>query len=426
MPNKLKLKILKTEYFKNIYNQAILVFIAQLIPVIFSPVIARLYNENAIAEITGLISFSSILLVFSSLKIENAIVLEKEDRKAEQIVFLTVLLSFSYAIIAFFGILFFEEEIAKVFKINTVIKFVPLYILSYSLLNILNFWFVRVKKFKLKAYSKVIESITYLMFLLSLYYLIGNNQLGLALGKILGVLIALIILYKYSSLKLKKTSFKNLKDILIKYKDFPLHNAPSNLINVIGLQLIVVFIGVYFSKENFGYFGLANMIILLPISFISQSVGSIFFQKVSENYISKDYSQLTKTFYQTFFLLLAIAIPVFLIIFFGSEFIFSFVYGENWLMSGKIASLLAIVFLFQMTISPLGIFLIAINKVKINAYWQYGRFIFMAILMFLLLNEFKVSFLSFIFYYSISVAFVYIVYLGIIIMQLRALKNEFN
>ena len=416
------MKILKTEYFKNIYNQAILVFIAQLIPIIFSPIIARLYDENAIAEITGLISFSSILLVFSSLKLENAIVLEKDNEKAKQIVVLVVLLTLIYTLVSFFGISTFKNEITKVFKINKVINYVPIYILSYSLLNILNFWFVRVKKFKLKAYSKLIESISYILFLISLYYIIGYNHFGLALGKIFGVSVALIILYKYSALKLKKTQFKTFKSILIKYRDFPLHNAPSNFVNVIGLQLIVLFIGIYFSKENFGYFGLANMIILLPISFISQSVGSVFFQKISENFISKNYKQLKKTFYQTLTLLALIGFSAFLVIYFGSEYIFTTVYGENWLISGKIAKILSIVFLFQMTISPLGVLLIAINKVKINAYWQYGRFVFMTILMFLLLNEFKVSFLSFIYYYSFAVAFVYIVYLVIMITELKKLR----
>ncbi len=416
------MKIIKTEYFKNIYNQAILVFIAQLIPIIFSPIIARLYDENAIAEITGLVSFSSILLVFSSLKIENAIVLEKDNDKAKQIILLAFILTFFYSILSFFGISIFKEKIAQVFKINKIIDYVPIYILSYSLLNILNYWFVRIKKFKLKAYSKLIESISYLLFLTILFYSIGYNDFGLALGKIIGVFIALVMLYKYSDLKFKKTNFQSFKSLLIKYRDFPLYNAPSNFVNVIGLQLIILFIGIYFSKENFGYFGLANMIILIPISFISQSVGSIFFQKISENYISKNYIQLRKTFYQTLTLLAIIAFSVFLIIYFGSEMIFTIVYGDNWIMSGKIAKILSIVFLFQMTISPLGVFLIAINKVKINAYWQYGRFVFMALIMFLLLSKFKVPFLSFIYYYSFAVGFIYIIYLVIMILELKKLK----
>lgn len=416
------MKIIKSEYFKNIYNQAILVFIAQLIPVIFSPLIARLYDENAIAEITGLVSFSSILLVFSTLKLENAIVLEEQNTKAKQIVLLTIILTFVYALISFFGISIFKSKITQTFKINKIIDYVPIYILSYSLLNILNYWFVRAKKFKLKAYSKLIESVIYVLFLIAIYFIFGDNVFGLALSKIIGVTIALVILYKYSGLKLKATNFNTFKDIIIKYKDFPLHNAPSNFVNVVGLQLIILFIGTYFSKENFGYFGLANMIILVPISFISQSVGSIFFQKISENFISKNYIQLKKTFYQTLGLLTLIGFTVFLIIYFGSEFIFTKIYGENWLTSGKIAKILSIVFLFQMSISPLGVLLIAINKVKINAYWQYGRFIFMAILMYLLLNEFKVSFFSFIYYYSFAVAFVYIVYLVIMVIQLKKLK----
>lgn len=417
------MKVLNTEYFKNIFNQAVLVLIAQLIPIVLSPIITRLYDENAVAEITGLVSFSSILLVFSSLKIENAIVLENDNSKAKEVVLLTMALSVIYAIISIVIVLVFQDQIAKIFKVTRIIKYIPLYILSYSLLNILNFWFVRLKKFKLKAYSKLIESIFYVIILCLLYSVIGKNQYGLAFGKIFGVLIAFLTLFKYSKIKIKRVPIVNLKKLLIKYKEFPIHNAPSNLINVIGLQLLIVFIGAYFSKENFGFFGLANMVILIPISFISQSVGSIFFQKISENFILKKYSFVKKTFYQTLIMLLIIAVPIYIIIYSFSEQLFVFVYGENWLMSGKIAKMLALVFLFQMTVSPLGVFLIAINKVKVNAYWQYGRFIFMGVVMYILLNQIKVPFLSFIYFYSFAVAFVYIAYLIIMIVELNKLQE---
>ncbi len=166
------------------------------------------------------------------------------------------------------------------------------------------------------------------------------------------------------------------------------------------------------------------MIILIPISFISQSVGSIFFQKVSESYLLKDYKTLKKTFYHTLGVLFAIAAPAFVILYFFGEVLFTYIFGDNWLMSGKIAKMLSLVFLFQLVVSPLGIVLIAINKVKINAYWQYGRFVFMVVVMYILLNEIKVPFLSFIGYYSIAVAFVYGVYLIIMILQIRKLTNE--
>ena len=196
--------VFKNNYFKDIFNQATLVFVAQLIPVVFSPIISRIYNEEAIAEITGLISLSSILMVFSSLKLENAIVIEKDTNKAKQIISTCFLIITIYSLLVLIIIILFNETLINVFKLDSTIYLVPIYIFIFSLLNVLNFWFVRIKKFKLKAISKIIESIIYILFSISLFFLIGNNQIGLALGKILGVIIALIVLYKLSSLKLGK------------------------------------------------------------------------------------------------------------------------------------------------------------------------------------------------------------------------------
>lgn len=415
------MKILKNSYFKDIFNQALIVLIAQLIPVIFSPVISRLYDENAIAEITGMISLSSILLVFSSLKLENAIVLEKEESSAIDVLYLSIFIAIVYSVIVGGLIYLFEDIIIRTFKIDKIINVVPFYIISYSVLNVLNFWFVREKRFRLKAYSKLIETTIYIIFSVVLYCLIGNNTYGLAIGKALGVFIALIVLFNFLRINFHKVDLNKLKVLFLKYKEFPLYNAPSNFINVIGLQLLVLFIGANFSKENFGYFGLANMIVLIPISLVSQSVSSIFFQKISENYIQKNYKQIKKVFFETFLMLVAVAFPLFIILLIFSEDIFSKVFGENWLMSGQVSKRLSLVFLFQLVISPLGVLLIAINKVRLNAYWQYGRFFFVGVLMIFMLNYCKTPFLKFITYYTWAVAFVYSFYLVIIIVQVKKL-----
>ena len=58
---------------------------------------------------------------------------------------------------------------------------------------------------------------------------------------------------------------------------------PSSLINVLSLQILIIFLGIYYSKTEVGFFGLANMVILLPISFVGQAITSIFFQKIVED-----------------------------------------------------------------------------------------------------------------------------------------------
>jgi len=412
---------IKSGYFRDIVNQAGLVIIAQLIPVILSPILSRIYDEKAIAEITGLMAFSSLLIVFSTLKLENAIVVEKEDRKARQLVVLSAMVALFFTIFTMLLVLVLKPYIINSFEIQNVVYYVPLYILFFALLNILNFWFVRIKKFKVKAYSKIIENVSYVGFAIALYYMVGNNEYGLAAGKIIGVGIALSILLIISKIKLKRYSWASHKKLLKDYREYPLHYAPSSFVNVIGLQILVIFIGTFFTKEELGYFGLANMVILLPIAFITQSVGSIFFQKTSEHINEGNGKQAKKVFYQTLGMLTIIAIPAFLFLYFGSTYLFPVIFGSNWVVTGIIAKLLAVVFLSQIIVGPISIVLISLGKIKLNAIWQYGRFIVMTLYMLSLVYIFKMDFLEFIEWYAYGAATIYLFYFLIINGEIRKL-----
>lgn len=369
-------------------------------------------------------SLSSILLVFSTFKLENAIVTEKEDARANQLMVIAAGIAMLFAILTLVLVLVFEQQIAESFKIQKSVRFVPFYVLFLSALNIINFWFVRKKKFKLKAYSKIIENGSYVTFACALYYLIGSNEFGLAMGKFVGVFIALLLLFAFSRLKFERNGWETYKSLLFDYKEFPLHYMPSSFVNVMSLQILIVFIGIYFSKEQLGYFGLANMVVLLPISFITQSVGTIFFQKMSEQ-INNGKGQMAKrTFAQTLLMLAAIGIPAFLVLYFGSIYLFPFVFGADWETTGVIAQLLAVVFLSQIIVGPISIVLISLKKIKLNAYWQYGRFVVMLLYMLSLVYFFDLDFLSFVRWYAYGAAALYTIYLLIIVNEVRVLRDE--
>lgn len=383
-----------------------------------------MYDQNAMAEITGLMAISSILLVFSTFKLENAVVTEKKDERANQLITLAIGIAILFSLITILLVVFFEDKIAESFKIQNTIKFVPFYVLFLSALNIINFWFVRVKKFNLKAYSKIIENGSYVTFACALYFISGKNEFGLALGKFVGVSIALALLFSFSKLKLTIESWPKYKSLLIDYKEFPLHYMPSSFVNVMSLQILIIFIGIYFSKEQLGYFGLANMVVLLPISFITQSVGTIFFQKMSEQINNGKGQMAKKTFAQTLGMLVSIGIPAFLVLYFGSEYLFPLIFGSDWETTGKIAKLLAVVFLSQIIVGPISIVLISLKKIKLNAYWQYGRFLIMLLYMLSLVYFFDLDFLSFVKWYAFGAATMYSIYLLIIINEVRVLKDE--
>tara|TARA_R110000744_G_scaffold156176_1_gene271747 strand:+ start:71 stop:1393 length:1323 start_codon:yes stop_codon:yes gene_type:complete len=406
---------LRTDYLKNIVGQAGIVFIAQLIPIIFSPFISRIYDENALAEVTGMVSLSSIFLVFSNFKLGEAIVIEKDEYKARQLMVLIFAINVFVLLFGTLILFLFNDFFIRSFKIDHIIYFVPIFIMFYSLFGTFDAWFVRQKKFKNRAFAKIIESISYLTFAFSLYFFIGQNTYGLALGKIIGIVLAVFFLIKLSQFKFPKYSWGDLKLLLVKYKEFPLHSMPSNFINVISLQILVIFLGLFYSKSEVGFFGLANMVILAPISFVSQAVSSIYFQKIVEDINKNNFRLAYNTFLKTFFLLTVIAIPGFIILWFFSDTIIPYVFGDNWVLTGKIAKALAPVFLIQIVVSPISsATLISYRKIKLNAIWQYSRFIFMGIGLWVMASIYKLDFLDFIEGYSYFTVISYTVYFFVI------------
>ncbi|WP_420600841.1 oligosaccharide flippase family protein [Flagellimonas sp.] len=230
---------------------------------------------------------------------------------------------------------------------------------------------------------------------------------------------------RLSKYKFPKFTFTDLRNLLNKYREFPLHSMPSNFINVISLQILVIFLGLFYSKSEVGFFGLANMVILAPISFVGQAVSSIYFQKITED-VNKDNFRLAyNTFLKTFFLLLSIAIPGFVVLWFFSESLIPFIFGENWVLTGKIAKELSLVFLVQIVVSPIsGPTLIPLGKIKLNAVWQYSRFLFMALSLWMMAAVFKLDFLDFIRGYSFCVVISYTIYLIVIHTIIKSKSGE--
>jgi O-antigen/teichoic acid export membrane protein len=314
------------------------------------------------------------------------------------------------------------DLVVDVFKIENVVQYLPLYIFFFSILNILNSWYVRIRRFRMKAYSKIVENAGYILIAVMIYVLVGQNEFGLAAGKMSGILIALIVLAAVSKLNIKWRPGAY-ASLLRKHREFPLHYMPSSFVNTLGLQMLVLFIGAYYQKEDLGYFGLANMVIIMPISVMTQSVGTIFFQKTSESVNKGQFKDVKSLFFQTGGLLALVAVPAFLILFFGSPYLFPVIFGSNWYITGIIAKFLSLVFLAQIIVGPLSIVLISLKRIRLNALWQYGRFGIMLIYLLFLVHIKELAFIEFIEWYSYGAAIMYACYLLIIYYVVRVSGN---
>ena len=80
--NKTK-QVLKTPFFKNIVTQLLGTGIAQLIPVLATLLLAKLYNPADFALYTNFIAVSAVLMVMVGGNYHFAIVLPKKDNDKE-------------------------------------------------------------------------------------------------------------------------------------------------------------------------------------------------------------------------------------------------------------------------------------------------------------------------------------------------------
>ena len=160
----------------------------------------------------------------------------------------------------------------------------------------------------------------------------GFGVSGLLFGLIAGLLFAVgYLFYAYhdhlsqSFLRLNPSKITLLK----KYKDYPLFNATSGLLNGITMAMPVFFLTYYYTGDIVGYFAIVTRVIDTPLSFISPSVSQVNLKKivdlVNKGQGESVFSYLLKLALSLFALtflpaaVLAIYAPDLCLIFFGDE-----------------------------------------------------------------------------------------------------------
>lgn len=338
--------IIKSEFNRNVFTLISGTTIAQLISIISSLVISRLYTPSDFGVFTLFISISSIFALLLAGRYELAINLPKSDKEGLNVLGLSfkiniiisiflILLSF----ITFFVFDYFFEE-------NTVFKkwlfFIPFVSSFLNIGNIIQNWFVRKKHFKLISYSKVINSIVNngIAILLGL---MTFGAWGIFLGNLFGVIASIlfltVIFYNYYKKDLNKINRKEMNIVSKKYIDLPKTNSFQSLIDAFQIQGITYLMAIFFSNTIIGLYAMTLRLLQAPLFFIITSITQVFYQKASEMYNQgKDIRPLIKN---TIKKTLVIALPlVVLVMIFGPS-VFTFVFGEQWREAGIYARILA-------------------------------------------------------------------------------------
>ncbi len=356
---------LRSEFLK--YTMVLMsgTVVAQLLSVLLSPVITRLYTPEEASELGLYMRIAAFGSALATARYELSMPIMKADghafrifRFALRIMFFALLASSLLILIP----IFYEDA-----RWDRLI-FYGLIAVSIGLLAFFNLgtnWSLRMKKFKTITYAKMGNSIGANVSKILFGYM-GVGYLGLIFGTVIGHIIGNLWFVKSFTQNLKKFKVKAVdtrtKLLAKEHIDFPTINLPHVLVDLGRDLLFALILLNAFGEEEFGLYDHSYRILRLPLVFAGVAVGQVFFQRGAEM-INKGQSVLPMMKRSVGLLAILSIIPFGLIFLYGEE-MFGWVFGKEWSRAGAMSEILSFWLAINFMVSPLSSIPLVLRRQK--------------------------------------------------------------
>lgn len=363
------------------YTKSLLVltggtFIAQLIPIIFYPIIGRLFTPEQIGTAAIFSQIAAILAILVTGGYTYAIFISKSKKEAFNIIILVLLLSvFVLGVISLF-FFFLRDKIYLLFNEVLFVKlfFIPILVALFIVIyQCYNEWCVKNKYFKQLSINKSVNSSS-LSIIETLFGCINSSFLGngMVCGELIGRGISafscLFSIFVKDKGLYRMISLSVIKRCIIKYIRFPQYIMTGKLINSISCAIPLFYLGAVFTKEELGFFSMSNTIIAIPVSIITIAVSDAYRQRANEDY--NKYGSCKEILIKTIVPISIFSLVSFSILFMVSPILFEVILGSQWINAGiytrYLIPMVAISFITEI-VRPT---LIIANKQSYDFIWQ--------------------------------------------------------
>jgi O-antigen/teichoic acid export membrane protein len=331
--------------------------VAQSIGIVTMPIITRLYLPS---EMGILAVYSSVLAIFgigATLRYELAYGLPEENDDAINLFGLSLILlcltTAGFALILLFG----RDLLVNAFDLGVIEQYTWFLLIGFfgmGLYTTLNYWAVRQRDYKRITYTKINQGAggSVCKILLGI---LAFGPVGLIIGHIVSQIAGITTLaramWKKERENLKAISWSRMKSVAKTYKSFPVFNFPASIVNTMSLQLPPLMLLALYDSEVVGFYALAHMLVVLPGSLISGSMGQAYLGEASK--MVRERSQGLRSLYvRTLKHLFAIGVPLIGIPALFAPFVTPFIFGGAWTEAGWYCWPLAVIAIVGFACSP--------------------------------------------------------------------------
>ncbi|HCA07568.1 lipopolysaccharide biosynthesis protein [Chryseobacterium sp.] len=374
----LKSKDENSNFFRNIFVLLLGTGMAQALPILFSPVLSRLYGPDAFGQLSLLTSLITLLSVFSTGRYDLSIVQAKSHYKAKSLLRISNYLNLAFLVLC--GVIVVLYSLQTFFKLQILeslgnaIFVIPTMVFGYSMISIFNNWYNRNGHYKKMSSLKIVVSISTLAASLFLGFFWKDIN-GLMYGYFISLLIVGILLtYKHYNLLFGKRHINRLKSVSKEHIDYPKYLLMSTLLSELSLSLPIFLLANYFGDHITGYFAFAYRVTTLPIMMLGNAIGDVYRQKAAEYY--RVNGECKTLFVNSVKRLALVGVLPLLILILFSNWLFTFFFGSEWEVSGTISKYFAVMIFFQVISTPLSYTITFNNSQNLDLFLQIFRFVF--------------------------------------------------
>lgn len=331
---------------------------AQVLIILVSPILTRLYSPEDFGVYAIYISVAGVFAAVPCLCYEFAIVLPEKDEDAANVLGLAILICLGMCCLIALCIYFFREQIADLFKspeLTEWLWFIPLSFLLIGLFQAFNYWSTRRKQFKRLAVRQVINSTLTAFTQMGLGKFLSPTPGGLIAGAIVGQFFATSKLAwqiaKDEGKEIINTlDINKIKEVAVKYRNFPLFTSPSFLLSVVSNLIPTILLGYFFSMTVVGFFSLGYRVLSAPLTVIGSSLTQVFFPQATEANRENELARITlKSFEQ----LVNVGMTPFILITIVAPQLFVIVFGSEWLVAGEYVRWMSVWVFLHFVTTPL-------------------------------------------------------------------------
>ncbi|CAC5483655.1 TPA: type 8 capsular polysaccharide synthesis protein Cap8K [Staphylococcus aureus] len=389
--------------------------IAQVILIITTPIITRLYSPAEFGEFTIFSNIAMILIPIINARYDLLIVNAKNDRSANilsQISFLISLLIL-LILIPIFAI---SAWLYPNFKLDFIFIIIMLFLVS--LTNIFTNYLNKERKYKVLSLINVFRAGS--MALLQIIFgLLSLGSLGLIIGFSLSYITGITLGYKtfkkhFNIVRNKEET----KALFLENKNQLVYSTPSILLNSLSFSVVVFFIGILYTNTEVGIYGMAIRVLGIPVTIISLGLSKIFMQQANDYYIERgNFRNLLLKFSST---LVIVSIILYVPLYLFSEELVNILLGHSWVDAITVIKIVIPLFVIRLIVSTVSLSVIVLQKQQLELILQ-ALFLIGTTVTFVISKMLNLTFLNFV---SINTAVLIVSYMIFFIALYYFAKNK--